>query len=103
MEKCYAFQTIIGPFSIVNQQGRHHAVYAGISILSCIQAGEVAAVLGYGYKFSILGAEFGEIDTSNLGIPTDLSDWTRCYYTPEGGMGNFKDKSDLDSKKICEN
>jgi len=95
MNKCYEYQTSIGPFYIVKHQSRYHAVYTGISIGSCTHADEVAAVLGYGYKFNLFGAELGEIDTSNIGIPTDLSDWRRCYFIPSKIRVNFKHNSRL--------
>jgi len=85
----YEFQTSVGPFHIVKHQSRYHAVYAGIIICSCYRAEEIAAVLGYGYKFSFLGSGLGEIDTTNLRIPTDLSDWTSCYSMHEDISGKF--------------
>ena len=89
MNKCYEYQTLIGHFYIVKHEDRYHAVYAGTSILSCTRPEEIAAVLGYGYKFNLLGAEICEIDTSNLGIPTDISNWTHCYFMPFKIRGNF--------------
>ena len=77
MKICYVYQTAIGPFYIAENCGRYHAVFAGESIGSCTCADQVAAVLAYGYKFSFLGAEPGELDTSDLGIPLDLSNWKR--------------------------
>lgn len=95
MEKCYSYQTSLGSFSIVFRQGVYHAVYGGISVLSFCRAEEVAAVLGYGYKFSLIGSQCGEIDTANLRIPTDLSDWTRCYFTPSDIKGAFRANKNL--------
>ena len=95
MEKCYMYQTSIGPFYIVEHQNRYYAVYAGVSIGKCSRADELAAVLGYGYKFVLVNASPDEIDTSNLGIPSELSDWTRCYFTPSTLRGDFKHISEL--------
>ena len=66
MEKCYEYQTKMGPFYIVKNLCCYYAVYAGTSIWSSTRAEEIAAVLGNGYKFSFLGSELGEIDTTNL-------------------------------------
>ena len=93
MHKCYEYQTPIGPFYIVEQQGRYHAIYSDISIGSCIHANEVAAVLGYGYKFTKPGMDSSEIDTSKLGIPTDLSNWISCYFVPNSIKGSFEHPS----------
>jgi hypothetical protein len=79
VNKCYEYHTSVGTFSIVQHQSCYHAVFSGISIYSCYSAAEVAAVLSNGYKFSLPGAELGEIDTSDLRIPIDLSGWIRCY------------------------
>jgi hypothetical protein len=77
MKNCYEYKTSIGPFYIAEYQGRYHAVFAGESLGSCTGADQIAAVLGYGYKFNFLCAELDELDTSNLGISPDLSDWKR--------------------------
>ena len=95
MEKCYEYQTKIGSFYIVKNLSGYHAVYAGMSIWNCNSANEVASILSDGFKFNFLGAELGEIDTSNLGIPQNLSNWTRCYYMPSHIRGNFKYNSSL--------
>lgn len=85
MNKCFEYHTSIGPFHIVRQQDCYHAVYAGTSIASCERADELAAILGYGYRFKLreTDAEGEEIDTSNLGIPPNISDWICCYFTPD--------------------
>jgi len=98
VNKCYEYRTSIGIFCIVKHQGCYHAVFSGISIYSCCSAAEVAAVLSHGYKFSLLGAELGEIDTSDLRIPIDLSDWVRCYFIPGNIRGSFKDNSTLETQ-----
>ena len=100
MERFYSHQTSVGPFFIVKRAERYHAVYFDISILSCYRAEEVAAVLGYGYKFSLIGTQLGEIDTSKLGIPPDLSDWTRCYFAPSNVRRNFELTSEHDTNAI---
>ena len=83
MNRCFEYHTSIGPFHIVERQECYHAVYAGVSIASCQRADELAAVLGYGYRFKIREEEGEEIDTSGLGIPPSLSDWICCYFTPD--------------------
>jgi len=95
MRKCYMYQTPIGPFYIIKHQSYYHVVYDGVSFGICPRAGELAAVLGYGYKFKNPSADFDEIDTSNLGIPCELSDWTRCYFAPSSIRVNFKHNSGL--------
>ena len=75
MKNCYVYQTSIGPFYIAEYRDRYHAVFRGESIGSCTGADQIAAVLAYGYKFPFFSAEPGEIDTSKLGIPPDLSGW----------------------------
>ena len=82
MTKCYEYRTSIGKFYIVEQNDRYHAVYAGFCIGSCQRPEELSAVLGYGYRFNLFGTEFGEINTFNLGIPSDLSDWTNHNSLP---------------------
>lgn len=100
MERCYSYQTSIGSFRIVKREEHYHAVYCDISILSCYRAEEVAAVLGYGHKFNLMGTKLGEIDTSNLGIPPDLSDWTRCYFAPANVRDNFGHTSEHEIRAI---
>jgi hypothetical protein len=94
MRKCYEYQTSKGRFYIVRHENRYHAVYSGVSICNCNCAAEVAAVLSYGYKFKLLGTESSEIDTSDLGIPVDLSDWISCYFIPDDIRMNFTHNSD---------
>jgi hypothetical protein len=93
MNKCFEYHTSIGPFYIVNRHGRYHAVHEGASIASCLRADELAAVLGYGYRFKLREAEGDEIDTSGLGIPPNLSDWICCYFTPDVVRVEFKQHS----------
>jgi hypothetical protein len=90
MQKVYEYRTTIGPFYIVKQGDCYHAIYAGISLFRCCRADEIAAVLGYGYKFNRFGSEIGETDTFDLGIPTDLSDWTLRYFVSTNIRSNFK-------------
>jgi len=75
MKNCYEFQTSVGPFYIAEYQGRYHAVFEGESIGSCTGADQIAAVLGYGYKFNFICVELDELDTTKLGISPSLSDW----------------------------
>ena len=93
MNKCFEYHTSIGPFYIVNHQDRYHAVYAETSIASCRRADELAAVLGYGYKFNLRETGGDEIDTSGLGIPPNLSDWICCYFTPDAVRVEFAQNS----------
>lgn len=98
MNKGYEYRTAIGTFYIVQYQECYHVFYAGFSIGSCNRPEELAAVLGYGYKFSLLGPGMGEIDTSNLGIPVNLSDWGRSDFLPVNIKGYFKNNYGLKSQ-----
>lgn len=90
MNRCYEYQTSIGPFYIVKRQNIYHAVFAGISIESHPSADKLAAVLSNGYRFNLFGPGLGEIDTADLGIPTNISDWICCYFVPNNIKANFR-------------
>ena len=93
MNKCFEYHTPIGPFYIVGRQNGYHAVYEGNSIAICSRADELAAVLGYGYRFKLRETASDEIDTSDLGIPPNLSDWICCYFTPDATRAEFAQHS----------
>ena len=94
MKKCYEYLTSIGRFYIVKHENRYHAVFSGTSICNCNCAAEVAAVLGEGYKFKLIGSELDEIDTTSLRIPSDLTRWIQSYFIPDEIRENFTNNTD---------
>jgi len=73
MKLLYCWPTRIGPFYIAEQAGRFHPVFDDESLGSYERPEQAAEDLAGGHTFSISSG----VDTSTLGIPTDLSDWRR--------------------------
>jgi hypothetical protein len=67
----FGWNTRIGPFYIVEMDGRFHPFYNDESLGSYARPEQAAEDVAGGHTFSIAEG----IDTATLGIPEDLSDW----------------------------
>ena len=73
MRKLFVWNTKIGPFYIAEFQGRFHPVFEDDSLGSYSTPQQAAEDLAGGHTFSISSG----IDTANLGIPDDITEWER--------------------------
>ena len=73
MQKLFVWNTRIGPFYIAKIGERFHPVYDDESLGSCARPEQAAEDLAGGHTFSISSG----VDTADLGIPADLSEWQR--------------------------
>jgi hypothetical protein len=72
LKKIYYWSTRIGRFYIAqSNDGRFHPVYDDESLGSYATAQQAAEDLAGGHTFSISSG----IDTADLGIPDQISDW----------------------------
>jgi hypothetical protein len=77
MRKLYAFQTRIGPFYIAEHRGRYHPMFDNESLGSYGSARQAADDLAGGHTPNVYDpSSKAYIDTADLGIPVDLSEWT---------------------------
>ena len=75
LKKLYCWRTRIGMFYIAqSNDGRFHPVYDDESLGSYAPAQQAAEDLAGGHTFSISSG----IDTADLGIPDEISDWNRA-------------------------
>jgi hypothetical protein len=77
MQLLYAFDTRLGPFYIGEKSGRFWIVHNDIELDSFATAWQAAEDLAGGYSVDVDG-----VDTATLGIPADLSEWTRLLIIP---------------------
>jgi hypothetical protein len=76
LRKIYTWPTRVGRFYIAaSDDGRFHPVYDDESLGSYYSAQHAAEDLAGGHTFSISSG----IDTADLGIPYDVSEWERFY------------------------
>lgn len=75
MRKLYVWQTRVGPFYIAESEGRFHPVFQDKPLGSYHSPASAADDLAGGHTFSAAGG----IDTANLGIPCDISEWEHCH------------------------
>ena len=68
----YYFKTQAGTFMIVPRHGRWHLIFQDDHLGSYVTVEQAVDALASGNASSLLG----RVDTSNLGIPRDLSDWS---------------------------
>lgn len=73
MKKLYSFRTSIGVFYICEYDGRFHPVFDEESLGSYVSVMQAVEDLAGGHTFSISTGH----DTAKLGIPEDVSEWTR--------------------------
>ena len=73
MKKLYSCSTRIGTFYIAEHNGRFHPVFQDESLGSYFNAQQAAEDLAGGHTFF---PSCG-VDPSTLGIPEDVSEWTR--------------------------
>lgn len=69
----YFFNTRVGLFSIVWKANRWHVMFEDESLGAYHSPASAADDLAGGHCFSTSG----NIDTSRIGIPADISEWTR--------------------------
>ncbi|WP_291993286.1 hypothetical protein [Candidatus Accumulibacter sp. ACC003] len=69
----YIYRTKVGVFSIVQNNGRWHAMFMDENLGSYISAQHAADDLAGGHTFTPPGG----YDTSTLGIPEDIGEWER--------------------------
>lgn len=74
MRKVYKFVTRVGPFYLATQADRWHVLFEDDSLGSYLSTAHAIDDLCGGHTFS----PGGNIDTSELGIPDELSEWERC-------------------------
>lgn len=67
------YRTKVGVFSIVQRNGRWHAVFDNDSLGSYISPMHAADDLAGGHTFTPSNG----VDTSTLGIPEDIGEWER--------------------------
>lgn len=75
MKKLYSYKTRAGTFYIAEHDGRFHAVFAEESLGSYATLQQAAEDLAGGHTFTPSSG----VDTSELGIPEDLSEWERLF------------------------
>ncbi len=68
----YSYQTKIGVFYIVHRNGRWHAMCQDENLGSYFTPQHAADDLAGGHTFSLSNGA----DTSTLGIPEDVSEWS---------------------------
>ena len=73
MRKLFVWNTRIGPFYITELVGRYHPVFNDQSLGSYARPEKAAVDLACGQTFSVVAG----VDTSEMGIPSDLSEWQR--------------------------
>jgi hypothetical protein len=71
MRKLYIYRTRVGPFYIAEQDGRFHPLFAEESLGSYATPEQAAEDLAGGHTFTPSSG----CDTSELGIPDDVSEW----------------------------
>jgi hypothetical protein len=71
-KKLYRFQTIKGPFFIVEYKGRFYPMFREELFGSYATPEEVALDLGFTWSFNLL-----DTDLPSLRIPPDLKKWER--------------------------
>ena len=69
----YYFKTQAGTFMIVPKHGQWHLIFQDDRLGSYATAEEAADALASGQAFSLRG----RVDTSNLGIPRGIGEWSR--------------------------
>ena len=73
MRKLYVYKTRVGPFYIAEHNGRFHPIFSEESLGSYATPQQAAEDLAGGHTFTPSSGH----DTSELGIPDDLSEWER--------------------------
>ena len=73
MRLLYRFDTSIGPFFIAEHNGRFHPIFDGDGLGSYVNVLQAVEDLAGGHTFAVRGGH----DTAKLGIPEDISQWTR--------------------------
>jgi hypothetical protein len=74
MQKLYVWNSTVGPFYIAKSgDGRFHAIYEDQPLGSYDRPEQAAAQLAGGHTFKLGNG----IDTSQLGISSELKDWRR--------------------------
>jgi hypothetical protein len=68
----YSYQTKIGVFYIIHRNGRWLAMYEDENLGGYISPQQAADDLSGGHTLSLSNG----IDTSTLGIPEDISEWS---------------------------
>jgi len=69
----YYFKTQAGTFIIVPKRGQWHLIFQDDRLGSYATAEQAVDALASGLAFSLRG----RVNTSNLGIPRDIRDWSR--------------------------
>lgn len=67
----YIFRTRVGAFSVIQHNGRWHAMFRDESLGSYISPQQATDDLAGGHTFTAPGG----YDTSTLGIPEDIGEW----------------------------
>jgi hypothetical protein len=83
LRRLYVFKTRIGPFYISqSKDGRFHPEFDDETLGSYAQAWQAAEDLAGGHTFSCTWRG-SLVDTSALGIPTELGEWEFLGLPPE--------------------
>ena len=70
----YYFNTEAGMFMIVSKHGRWHLIFQHDRLGTYETAEQAVDALASGQAFSLRG----RVDTSNLGIPRNINEWSRA-------------------------
>lgn len=78
---CYYFKTTKGMAEIAYNRstGRYHALFAKEDLGKYVNAAQAIDDLSGGYTFS----HSSGVDTGDLGIPDDISEWTSVKSPPQ--------------------